>query len=876
MRPSRSAPDPSPAFWSVPEASLLRQLGTADGGLSSEEAERRLAARWPTHRAWRERVPWLVPLLRQFTSPIILILIAAALLSFLLDSISEALIILAIVLISGLLGFWQEYGAGQALQRLLATVHTSALVRRDGEEQQVPPEAVVPGDLLVLAAGATIPADCRLLQERNLSLDESALTGESFAVRKAVLRLAADTPLAQRRNCLHHGSHVVSGSGLALVVRVGADTAFGSIATGLQQGPGVTEFEHGVRRFGALLVEVTLLLVLGIFASNVFLRRPVAQSFLFALALGVGLTPQLLPAILSVTLAQGARRMAAQRVIVRRLAAIENFGSMSVLCADKTGTLTEGQAQVHRCCGIDGEPRDRVLAMALVNACFESGAPNPIDAGLRRCLEAPPPPWDPESVQALLAGWTKLDEVPFDFDRRRQSVLVRLDGRPMLITKGAFEAVLAVCHQVEASDGSLQPLEPWEDAIRARFRQWSAEGDRVLGVAIRPWPEEDSAVPLAIDGRAETAMTFLGLLALRDPLKPGLAATVAELRQAGVAIKLISGDNAAVAERVALQAGLDGARVLTGAALDRITDQALPVLADQHQVFAEIEPRQKARLVQALRRAGHVVGFLGDGINDAPALQAADVGLSVQGAVDVAKEAADIVLLESDLGVLLLGIREGRRTVANTLKYVLMATSANVGNMISMAAASLFLPFLPLLPTQILLTNLLTDLPEMTIATDRVDASWIERPRRWNLPFIRRFMVTFGLVSSLFDGLTFLVLLAGLGADAALFRTGWFQESVCSAALIVLVIRTEGPLLGSRPSRWLLASTALVIGITLVFPSTALGRLFGFVPLPPHDLALLALVVIAYGATAEAIKRRFYAHPGARLGDRAEQGSGRR
>ena len=836
---------------------LRQQLATGEGGLSTEEARRRLEERRSGRLTRTDRFAWLGPLLHQFTSPIILILIAAAALSFLLDSLPEALIILSIVLISGLLSFWQEHGASRALNLLLQTVHTTCDVRRDGVEQAIPRDAVVPGDLLVLAAGASIPADCRLLEQRDLSLDESALTGESFAVRKEVVVVPADTPLAQRRNTLHLGPHVVSGSGLALVVHIGAETAFGSIAAGLQQAAGETDFEHGVRRFGALLLEVTLLLVLVIFAGNVFLQRPVAQSFLFALALGVGLTPQLLPAILSVTLAQGARRMAAQRVIVKRLAAIENFGSMSVLCCDKTGTLTEGLAQAHRCCGAEGQPNGRVFELALINACFESGFPNPIDAGLRRSANDAAS-FQASSAEEILAGWTKLDELPFDFARKRQSILARRDGMPVLITKGSFEAVVAVCDQAEAADGSLVPLEQVRPILQDLFRQWSEEGDRVLGVAMRPWPPIGATVPLRVDRSAESGMTFLGLLALSDPLKPGIAATVADLGRMGVAIKLITGDNALVAERVAREAGFGRTAVLTGRDLDRLTDLALPVLADQHQVFAEIEPRQKERLVRALRRAGHVVGFLGDGINDAPALHAADVGLSVQGAVDVAKEAADIVLLESDLGVLLLGIREGRRTFANTLKYVFMATSANFGNMLSMAGASLFLPFLPLLPTQILLTNLLTDLPEMTIATDRVDRSWIERPRRWSLPFIRRFMLTFGLVSSAFDGITFAVLLWILRADVAQFRTGWFQESVCSAAMIVLVIRTEGPLLGSRPSHWLVGSTVLVIGLTLWLPTTDLGHLFGFVPLPARFLALLGLVLVAYVASAERIKRRFY------------------
>ncbi len=847
-------PGSSEVFWSQPLAELLEQLASGEEGLTTAEAERRLRSHGPNSLAPPPRSGGARLMVRQFTSPIILILAAAALLSFLLDSPTDGLIILAIVLISGLLGFWQEYGAAGAVAQMLQTVQTTARVRRDGVERAIPVAEVVPGDRLVLSAGAGIPADCRLLEECDLSLNEAALTGESFPVSKHPTVVEAAAPPARRSNVLFLGTHVVSGSGTAVVVRTGAATQFAAIAERLRQRSPETDFERGVRRFGALLMELTLVLVITIFAVNVILQRPVVDSFLFALALGVGLTPQLLPAIISVNLAQGARRMAARRVIVKRLSSIENFGSLSVLCSDKTGTLTEGRAMVQRSCGVDGGANPAVLLHAAVNAGFETGFTNPIDVAIRDAARSS----EDASTAIDLSEWTKLDEIPFDFHRKRLSVLARADGAPVLITKGAFLKVLEVCDRAETAAGAFVPLAAVEAELRERYAAWSAEGYRVLAVAVRRWDPEGGLVPRAVSRTDETGMTVLGLLALTDPLRSGVPATVAELERLGVRLKMITGDNALVAARVGREAGLRNPEVLTGAQLQQLSDTALPVRAEEVDVFAEIEPSQKERLILALRRAGHVVGYLGDGINDAPALHAADVGLSVQGAVDVAREAADIVLLDPDLAVLLAGIREGRRTFANTLKYVFMATSANFGNMVSMAVASLALPFLPLLPKQILLTNLLTDLPEMTIASDRVDPEWISSPHRWSIPFIKRFMVTFGLVSSLFDVVTFLVLLRILHADAAQFRSGWFVESVLSAASIVLVIRTRGPLLHSRPSRALVGATIAVVVLTLPLPWTSLGRLFGFVPLPLEFLLPLLLILAAYVASAELAKGWFY------------------
>jgi Mg2+-importing ATPase len=837
---SRNSINGGPADWSDSEAALFSRLASRPEGLSKEEAKQRLLLHGPNRLASAPRNGALALLLRQFASPIIVILLGAALLSFLLHSPTDGLIIVAIVTVSALLGLWQEHRATTATARLLDLVEPRCHVRRDGRSGTIPREDLVPGDLVLLAAGAAIPADCRLLDEQDLCVDEAAITGESFPVEKQPGPLPTETPLAARANLLHHGSHVVSGSGTGLVLRTGRATTLGAIAEQLRQTPGETEFERGVRRFGTLLLELTLVLIALIFAFNVYLQRPVSDSFLFALALGVGLTPQLLPAILTVNLARGAQAMARRRVIVKRLAAIEDFGSMDVLCTDKTGTLTEGKPRVRGALAADGGPGLRVLPMAQLNAGFETGTPNPIDDALRELGPLPP-------------GWHKCDEKPFDFHRKRQSLLLTgPDGQTQLITKGAVATVLEICDRAERSDGQSLPLADLEAQLQDVVRQRSAAGERLLAVACRPHAEP------RIGADSEAGMTFLGMVALVDPLKPGIAETVRQLAALGVGLKMVSGDSAAVAQRVAKEAGLDAERVITGADLLGLRDEALPLLVRHCQVFAEVEPNQKERLIRALRRTGHGVGYLGDGINDAPAMHAADVSLSVQGAVDVAREAADIVLLEKDLGVLIEGIREGRRSFANTLKYVFMATSANFGNMLSMAVASLLLPFLPLLPKQILLTNLLTDLPEMTIAGDRVDADWVERPRSWDIAFIRRFMFSFGLVSSLYDGLTFAVLLLGLGADRDQLRTGWFVESVISAAMVVLVVRSRGPIWRSRPSRGLAFATLAVIGLTLLLPASPLGGLFGFVPLPPAFLGPLALILLAYGLTAEATKALFY------------------
>jgi len=839
----KTAPEIPPGlpFWSVPADALLEQLRTTAQGLTGAEARKRLQASAASRLESRWRAGPLLLLLSQFQSPIILLLLFAAGLSLWLGAHTDATIILIIVIVSGLLGFWQEYGAENAVEQLLAVVQLKALVRRDGPEQEIPIEDVVSGDIVLLNAGDVLPGDCRILESKDLFVDEAALTGETFPAEKGAGLLPAETPLSHRSNSLYMGTHVISGTATALVCRTGKETEFGALSERLRLRPPLTEFERGVRRFGYLLMEVTLLLVIFIFAVNVYLHRPVLESFLFALALAVGLTPQLLPAIISVNLAHGARRMAANKVIVKRLASIENFGSMDVFCSDKTGTLTESTVKLHAALDVNGGESERVLLFATLNATFQSGYANPIDDAIRA------------DGKLDITAYSKLDEVPYDFTRKRLSVLVAHAGQRLVITKGALANVLEVCASMEPPDGSVNPIAPQNAQIQRQYAQLSGEGFRVLGIAYRPF---ETDCPLTRE--AEQGMIFAGFLALFGPLKAGIAETIGRLESLGIALKIITGDNALVAARISRQAGVSSPRLLTGAEMQRMSDAALMARAGKTDVFAEVEPNQKERIVHALRKAGYVVGYMGDGINDVSALHAADVSISVSEAVDVAKEAADIVLLEKDLAVLERGVIEGRTTFANTLKYVFMATSANFGNMFSMAGASLFLPFLPLLPTQILLTNLLTDVPEMTIATDSVDSEMVDRPRRWDIGFIRRFMVVFGLANSACDYLTFGVLLLLLHATPQQFRTGWFMENVVTAALIVLVIRTRRPFYRSRPSRYLLLATLAVVTLVLIFPWTPLGSLFGFKPLSLLFLFALGLIMLFYIVVAEIAKRFFY------------------
>ena len=667
------------------------------------------------------------------------------------------------------------------------------------------------------------------------------LTGETFPVEKDIAILPADTALAQRTNTVWMGTHIVSGTAKAVVALTGKDTEFGKVSDRLKLKAPETEFERGIRRFGYFLGEVTLVLVILIFGIIVYLHRPVLESFLFSLALAVGLTPQLLPAIISINLAHGAKKMAEKKVIVKRLASIENFGSMNIICSDKTGTLTEGNVKVESSVDVNGTQSDKVFLFAYLNAFYETGFTNPIDQAILNFKKV-------DSKE-----YKKHDEIPYDFIRKRLTISVTNGKDHLMITKGALSNILDVCSSVESKEGSIVKISSMQAQIQKQFIAFSDQGFRTLGIAYKNLTSDS---PITKNDEAD--MTFLGFLTLFDPPKANIAATIAELKKLGVSLKIITGDNHLVAASISEKMGLAGNKIISGPELHQMSDAALLTRVAKIDVFAEIEPNQKERIIIAMRKAGNVVGYMGDGINDASALHAAYVGISVDTAADVAKDAADIVLLEKDLGVLIEGVREGRTTFANTLKYVFMATSANFGNMFSMAGVSLFIPFLPLLPKQILLTNLLTDFPEMTIATDNVDDEMVDHPRRWDIKAIRKFMITFGLVSSVFDYLTFGLLLLVLRANESQFRTGWFLESVISASMIVLVIRSRKPFFKSRPGKYLLIATLSIAVITLVLPFTPLGNVFGFSPLNLSTYLYLMLIVALYIIAAEITKNIFY------------------
>ncbi len=827
------------AYWALSQEDVLTALHSAPEGLSTGEAGDRLR-RGGTLAPHHHRTQ-LVLLLRQFSNPITLILIFATLVSAILGETTDAAIILAIVLLSGVLSFWQEYGASRAVEDLLATVEVTVEVRRNACRAFVPSHDVVPGDVIVVDTGDLVPGDCRLLETRDLLVDEAPLTGESFPVEKTPCTLPQETPLTRRDNCLFRGTHVVRGTATAVVVHTGHATEFGRIAQQLERRRPATRFERGLAEFGRLLLWVMIVLVVLIFAANVLLARPLVDSFLFSVALAVGLTPQLLPAIVSVSLSLGARQMARVKVIVKRLSAIEDFGGMNLLCTDKTGTLTQGTVRLAGALDLDGHDSPRVLEAGYLNALHHTGFGNPIDDAI---LAARP-------VETVATA--RLGELPYDFQRRLLSVLVSIGQEQVLLTKGAVESVLAKCRTAELGDGSSVPLERGQATIQHRFEVLSAQGYRVLGVARKRLAPD---VPLSLAEEAD--LVFLGFLTLRDPPKAGIGRTLRELAALGISLRMVTGDNRLAAAHTASAVGLDPKHLLTGVELSGMDDDDLARQVGEVVVFAEVDPVQKERIIRAFQKAGYDVGCLGDGINDAPALHAADVGISVDTAADVAKEAASIVLLEKDLDVLVQGVRLGRRTFANTLKYIFVTTSANFGNMASMAGAALFLPFLPLLPFQILLINFLTDLPGTTIATDTVDAEQLQQPGVWDLGVIRTFMLTFGVVSSAFDFLTFGVLRMGFGADAALFRSGWFLESVATELAVMLVLRTRRPFFRSRPGTALLITSVAVALASLAIPFSPLAEPLGLVPLPVPVLLALGTITAGYILATELAKARFY------------------
>ncbi|HEU0035606.1 MAG TPA: magnesium-translocating P-type ATPase [Kofleriaceae bacterium] len=824
------------SYWTQAPAEVARSLGVGLDGLRSDDAARRLARFGPNEiRARRRTTRWHV-VWRQIRSPLVLLLVFAAIASAITGQWIDAAIVGAILAASVGIGYHREYRAEAAIGALLERIQITAEVVRDGQPTTIPVRDVVPGDVIVLSAGSIVPADAILVEATELHVDDAVLTGESFPSAKRVGPVAAGAALRDRTGCVQFGTNVRSGTARALVVETGPRTAFGAIAGRLASRAPETEFERGLRRFGVLLLVAMLVMIVVVFALNVLLGRPVIDTLLFAIALAVGLSPELLPAIVGVNLSRAAQTLASEGVLVRRLDAIEDLGSMQVLCTDKTGTLTEGVVRVSGAYDVRGEPSPDVMTLAVLNAGLQAGLANPIDAALL-------------AAQPMQGRADKLAEVPYDFTRKRLSVIVRRGADLSIITKGAFDHVLEVCARAGGA--------PLDDARRAelaaRYERWSSEGIRVIAVAARALPAQASY------GIAdERDLDLAGFITLMDQPKADAAATVASLRGLGVRVKMITGDSRLVARHVADEVGLRDTKLLVGADLHDLTDIALVRAAIETDVFAEVDPNQKERILRALRRGGAVVGFFGDGVNDAPAMHAADVSISVETAVDVAKSTADLVLTRKGLDVIHAGIEHGRTTFANTLKYILTTTSANLGNMISMAVASVVLPFLPLTAGQVLLNNFLSDVPAVGIASDRVDPELVAGPRRWDTRFIGRFMLEFGLLSSLFDALTFVVLVVGFRAAPAEFRTAWFVESLFTELVIALVVRTRRPAWRSRPGSVLVWTTLVVAVVAFAMPYLPYVGVLGFTQPPAAIMLAIVAITAGYVIASELLKTWFY------------------
>ena len=889
----------APAASSVPPGSSAPAAPSlpSSTGLTSVEAASRLRQDGPNAFGSEGRRGPLTVLVSQFASPLVLILVAASVVSIAVGDRVEAGIILAIVAMSALLGFVQEARSEAAVAALQARLALRATVVRDGKRQEILIRDVVRGDVVVLGAGDIVPADARLIEANHLFVDESSLTGESAASLKNPMPGELDPGKDEDRAGLaFFGTSVVSGTGVAEVTATGAKTSYGAIAHRLAERAPETDFQHGVRAFSLLIGRVTLILVVGVFAINVALQRPLFDALLFSIALAVGLTPELLPAIVTLNLTRGARALTAHGVLVKRLPAIQNLGSVTVLCTDKTGTLTQGKLELVKAVGIDSDDpgeASHALELAYLNSHFESSFQNPLDTAV---LAGAPKPAD-------LAAYRKLAELPYDFNRRMLSVVVqRGDEPPLLVTKGAPEAVVAASSSVREDHTARAIHKAEHDRLAKLVNGASADGFRLVAVAsrvLRPdeltglpdvtptesapastakasksttkastapastakAPASTKAVTLSDASRLERDLIFEGVILFSDPPKPDVGKAIASLAQQGIALKIITGDNDLVARHVAGLVGLQVDGVLTGDQMRKLTHPALVARAPRTTIFARVDPDQKLQVIRALRESGHVVGYMGDGINDAPALHVADVGISVDNATDVARSAADIILLEPSLAAISQGVTEGRRTFANTLKYIRMGTSSNFGNMISMAGAALVLPYLPMLPSQILLNNLIYDASQTALPSDNVDADVQTEPARWDVHAIERFMVVFGPISSIFDYATFGLLLLMLGTGASSensFHTGWFVESLFTQILVVLVIRTRmTPFWRSRPSKQLGVAIVVALAAAVIIPVSPLGSVIGFGALPWQFWPLLVLLVVAYLTLIEIVKRIF-------------------
>ncbi len=831
----------------IPVDRLMETLHTSPQGLSADEVAVRRSAYGPNAVVREKRLASLRQFAGQLKNPLIIILLFAAVVSIFLGELVDALIIIVIVFLSLFIDFFQEYRAERAVELLKEKISTVATVTRSGARQDVHLAELVPGDIIILSAGDIVPADARVLSARDFFVDQSALTGESFPVEKTARELPGMEPdPSGREQYLFMSSPVVSGSATAVVVKTGMATEYGKIAERLTARPPETEFERGLGQFSTLVTRIIFILVIFVFFTNTLFQHGVLDSLLFAVALAVGLTPELLPMILTVNLAKGALAMSEKGVIVKHLASIQNFGSMDVLCTDKTGTLTENRIALIYHVDAERNSSVQVLLYSYLNSYYQTGMKSPLDEAILN------------ESGVDIGQYRKIDEIPFDFIRKRVSVVVEKDGDRTLIIKGAPEEILKLCTRI-SHGGEEEPYTgDWQKKAVSLYDTFSGEGFRILAVASKKIADRRTTYSV----EDESGLTFHGFVAFIDPPKETARESLVMLHEAGIDVKIITGDNELVTRHICATLDFPITRIIEGNEIAAMDSDTLARAVEGANIFSRVSPPQKERIIRALMKNNHVVGYLGDGINDAPSIRAADIGITVDNAVDIAKESADIVLLKKDLRVLRDGILEGRKTFGNTMKYIMMGTSSNFGNMISVAAASLFLPFLPLLPVQILLNNLLYDFSQSTIPTDSVDDEYVETPKRWDIGFIKKFLLVFGPVSSLFDILTFIVLLAVFHAPMEVFRTAWFLESLCTQTFIIFAIRTTRvPFWQSRPSRYLVISSLLVVMAGIAITLTPAGSLFGFVPLGFPYFLFIGILVILYIVVVEIVKKWFYRRP---------------
>jgi Mg2+-importing ATPase len=821
---------------------VFAELETSKNGLSETEVVRRRGRDGLNVISDKKETGIVLEFLSHFNDPLVIILLVAAGVSASFGEIKNFVIIFIMVIVSVILDFVEEHSANNAAKKLKETVNTTATVVRNGVKIDIHASHVCKGDIIFLSSGDLVPADARIIEADDFFVNQSSLTGESFPHEKhAMIPKGGD--VSENENIVFLGSSVESGTALAVVFQIGKETEYGEIAEKLLSRDEKSDFELGITKFGFFIMRVILALVLVIFLGNALIHKDILQSFIFAIAIAVGITPELLPVVMSVTMARGAKKMAKVGVIVKKLSAIPNFGSMDILCTDKTGTLTEDNIELVLYTDIFGAHDEKVLLYTYLNSTHQTGVRNPLDKAVLAYKELD------------IHTYTKAEEIPFDFVRKMMSIAVDGPEGRLLITKGAPEAVIKKCSQY-IKNGQVHSLaQQSKDAAFAYYESLSREGYRVLALAIKTDLQEQERYST----EDEQNLTLVGFVSFLDPAKKDAGEVLEILHEYGVEVKVITGDNELVAQKICNDIGMHVKGVLLGKDIHTLTDDALAVRAEQTTIFARFSPDEKNRIIIALRSRGHVVGYLGDGVNDAPSLKAADIGISVENAVDVAKETADIILTKKHLRPLVDGIIEGRKAFGNTMKYIMMALSSNFGNMFSVLGAILFLPFLPMLPIQILLNNFIYDISQIAISTDSIDKDWILRPRKWNLDSVKKFMYIFGPVSSIFDFGTFFILFVVFGLSASAFQTGWFMESLATQALVIHVVRTRHfPILKSRASTLLTIMTLSAVVVAWVIPFTPLGAVFNFSPLPMNVMLAIAGLVVTYLGIVEVTKRVFY------------------